>query len=373
MGSRTIYMKTKRYLYASCVLLLCLFASCIKDEPLYMEADIVDFKFADSIYVSTSVQGDSLVYIMVKGGTDVSNLAPFEVVISPNATIEPSIDSAQNFKRDVIYKVTSEDGLKVKSYTVRVTFPPSALKFDFEDWELTSTWRYPSYQDPNYPMWNSANTGAALLYGNKAGFLYPTRDTTDAYSGNKAALLETLKGSDKPILGMKAYILPGNLFTGVFGLSLKAIKFGSIINIEETGKPLEMTGYYKYTPGEIFTIEGQPIEGTRVDKCDIYAVLYQVTKGKEGESESLNGTDIKTDETRVVARAVVRDEDKAPTDVYKPFRAEFKYVKTIDPDKYGYKLAIILSSSEAGDVFEGALGSKLTIDEIEVKLDDYRK
>lgn len=366
-------MRTKLYLFASCALLLCIFGSCIKDEPLYMEADIVDFKFVDSIYISSSVQGDSLVYIMVRGDADVSNLIPAGVVISPSATIEPSIDSAQNFRRDVIYKVTSEDGLKVKNYTVRVVYPPSALKFDFEDWELTSTWKYPSYQDLNYPMWNSANMGAALLYGNKEGFLYPTRDTTDAYSGSKAALLETLKGSDKPILGMKAYILPGNLFTGTFGLSLKAIKFGSIINVEEMGKPLEMTGYYKYKPGEIFTIEGKPITGTRTDKCDIYAVLYQVSKGKDGEAESLNGLDIKTDESRVVARAVVTDEDKAPTDVYKAFRAEFKYVKSIDPDKYGYKLAIILSSSEAGDVFEGALGSKLTVDEIEVTLDDYRK
>lgn len=364
-------MRTKLYLLASCAFLLCIFGSCIKDEPLYMEADIVDFKFVDSIYISTSVQGDSLVYIMVRGDADVSDLIPTGVEISPNATIEPSIDSAQNFKRDVIYKVTSEDGLKVKNYTVRVVYPPSALSFDFEDWIEASNKKYPFYQDPNYPMWNSANGGAALA---RSGLkFYPTRDTTDAYSGNKAALLETLKGLDNPIFGIKAYILPGNLFTGNFGLGLKLMKFGSIINVEDMGKPIEMTGYYKYKPGEIFTIEAKPITGTRTDKCDIYAVLYQVSKGKEGESESLNGLDIKTDESRVVARAVVKDEDKTPTDVYKPFRAEFKYVKTIDPDKYAYKLAIILSSSEAGDVFEGALGSKLTIDQIEVKLDDYRK
>lgn len=366
-------MKTKPYLSALCALLLCIFSSCIKDEPPYMEADIVDFKFADSIYVSTSVQGDSLVYVIVKGSTDLTNLTPAGVIISPNATIEPSVDSAQNFKKDVMYKVTSEDGLKVKNYRVRVAYPPNALRFDFENWIEASNWKYPFYEDPKYPMWNSANGGAALLYGNKVGFLYPTRDTTDAYSGTKAVLLETLKGSDKPIFGMKAYILPGNLFTGKFGLGLKLVKFGSIINIEEMGKPIEMTGYYKYTPGDIFTIEGKQIEGNRVDKCDIYAVLYQVAKGEAGKSESLDGTNIKTDVEKVVARAIVSDKDKTPTTEYKAFKAEFEYVKPLNPDLYDYKLAIVFSSSEAGDIFEGALGSKLTIDEVEVKLDDHRK
>ena len=172
---------------------------------------------------------------------------------------------------------------------------------------------------------------------------------------------------------MKAYILPGNLFTGKFGLGLSLIKFGSVINIEETGKPIEMTGYYKYKPGEVFSVEGQPIEGNRTDKCDIYAVLYRVTKGTAGENEYLNATNIKSNDERIVARAIVSDEDKAPTDVYKPFKAEFKYLQAVTPDLHDYKLAIIFSSSEAGDLFEGAIGSKLTIDEVEVKLEDYRK
>ncbi|MFV0468391.1 MAG: PCMD domain-containing protein, partial [Dysgonomonas sp.] len=345
----------------------------IKDETLYMEADLIDFRFADSIYVSTSVQGDSLVYVVVKGNTDLTRLTPLSTTISPNATIEPSIDSAQNFKKDVVYKITSEDGSRVTNYKVRVIYPPSTLKFDFEDWVPTSAWKYPSYQDPNYPMWDLANMGAAFLYGSNKDYIYPTRDTTDAYSGNKAALLETLKGSDKIVFGMKAYILPGNLFTGKFGLGLSLIKFGSIINIEETGKPIEMSGYYKYKPGDVFSIDGKPIEGQRTDKCDIYAILYRVTKGKVGESESLNGTNIKSDDDRVIARAVVSDEDKTPTDIYKPFNAKFKYVKSVDPEMYDYKIAIIFSSSEDGDRFEGAIGSKLTIDEVEVKLDDYRK
>lgn len=69
--------------------------------------------------------------------------------------------------------------------------------------------------------------------------------------------------------------------------------------------------------------------------------------------------------------SVARISDQKETDEWTHFYIPFvaKPGKVIDKDKLakgGYQLSIVFSSSLKGDVFEGAEGSTLWIDEVEI-------
>ncbi|MFR8356777.1 MAG: PCMD domain-containing protein [Parabacteroides sp.] len=96
------------------------------------------------------------------------------------------------------------------------------------------------------------------------------------------------------------------------------------------------------------------------DECSIKGVLYEVSS----ESETLTGVDI-SGSKKIVAIAQLAD--GSAKSEYTPFSLEFKYLegKTYDATKL-YKLALICSSSAKGDTFNGAAGSTLFVDELEV-------
>lgn len=50
---------------------------------------------------------------------------------------------------------------------------------------------------------------------------------------------------------------------------------------------------------------------------------------------------------------------------FTPFELKLKYVKTYNPEAM-YKFAVIFSSSKYGALYQGAPGSVLTIDDVEV-------
>jgi len=332
--------------------------SCIKDEPLFREADIESFVIEDDGYVSTTITNTNI-QIVVKDGTDYTNLIPV-VKLSPGATISPAADVATDFSKEVTYTVVSEDGKYQKEYTVEVG-PPVSLKFNFEQWvEEGTAHKYPALRDRS---WSSANPGIMLA---KVGQVekYPTRSTTDAVGGKYAALLQTQAGGT--FWGNLIPIFSGSLFKGKFEINMaefvKSTKFGQI-HPKELGKPVKFTGYFKYTPGEKFiNKEGKEVPG-RKDKCAIYSVLYRVAKGEAGKDEYLDGTTIETSE-KIVAEA--RLENELQITEFKEFSLVYKYYEEIDYDRYDYKLAVVFASSKDGASYEGAPGSTLVIDESEV-------
>ena len=90
-------------------------------------------------------------------------------------------------------------------------------------------------------------------------------------------------------------IAAGNLFIGKFDTkpaltnTMAATRFG----LPFDKKPLRLTGYYKYAPGETYQDKaGKPVEG-KTDHGDIYAVLYR-NHDDNGEAFVLNGNDVKT-------------------------------------------------------------------------------
>lgn len=162
-------------------------------------------------------------------------------------------------------------------------------------------------------------------------------------------------------------ITAGSLFIGEFKLEsltepLTATKFGVVHAL----KPLKFSGWYKYTPGEVFYDKDyNPVSGV-VDECDIYAVLYEA-KDAAGNDITLDGISIKSPDAPIVMRANI--ESGAATD-WKHFDLAFKEVngKTYDASKQ-YKLAFVCTSSKKGDVYEGAPNSILMLDDLKIEFD----
>lgn len=86
----------------------------------------------------------------------------------------------------------------------------------------------------------------------------------------------------------------------------------------------------------------------------------------EGNEVVLFGDNVKTSQ-QVVAIADLGDVSQ--TDGWQPFEVQFLYREDIDEEtlnNIGYNLAIVFSSSNEGDKFEGAVGSTLLIDDVSI-------
>ena len=256
--------------------------------------------------------------------------------------------------------VVAENG-DVAVYTVKVEGRHNVLKYTFDEWETEYGSEYPM---PRAELASSLEGASMLAFmGITDKPLYKSAD--DKVAGEAAAKLVTMDTSEKASKLIPP-ITAGSVFTGSFDITpalkddrLSSTKFG----ISYDKKPLRFTGYYKYTPGEKF-IDGTDYKNIvtldQVDECSIQAVLYEAAT----DDFVLTGHDINKSETRVAVAALPDGTAKAE---WTAFDLEFEWLdgKSYDPAK-SYKLAIVCSSSKEGDLFKGAGGSTLMLDELEV-------
>lgn len=355
--------------------------SCIRKEVPNAEADITGCTLPGNVLVQDTIDVDvsydkSLnaypIYIQVKKGTDCSQLAPV-FTLTPGATIEPESGSTQDFSSPVRYTVTSEDGQWHRTYSISIEeekVQEIPTTFHFEDTRIENGY-YVFYEtSENQELtWASGNGGFRLAINNADASEYPTTVEEAGYSGKCAKLVTRTTGSLGAMVGMP--IAAGNLFIGKFNLSnalsnpLKATQLGTTFY----HKPLKIKGYYKYTPGDKFYANGSYTN--QVDKFDIYAIFYE-NKDENGESVMLDGTlpVLNYENSNLVALAQFND-----TQVYnswQSFEISFDYdrfQKTVDTDRLNageYNISIVISSSKDGATFEGAPGSTLWIDELNI-------
>lgn len=355
--------------------------SCIRKEAPNAEADITGCTLPRNVLVQDTIDVDvsydkSLnaypIYIQVKKGTDCSQLAPV-FTLTPGATIEPESGSTQDFSSPVRYTVTSEDGQWHRTYSISIEeekVQEIPTTFHFEDTRIENGY-YVFYEtSENQELtWASGNGGFRLAINNADASEYPTTVEEAGYSGKCAKLVTRTTGSLGAMVGMP--IAAGNLFIGKFNLSnalsnpLKATQLGTTFY----HKPLKIKGYYKYTPGDKFYANGSYTN--QVDKFDIYAIFYE-NKDENGESVMLDGTlpVLNYENSNLVALAQFND-----TQVYnswQSFEISFDYdrfQKTVDTDRLNageYNISIVISSSKDGATFEGAPGSTLWIDELNI-------
>jgi hypothetical protein len=345
-------------------------SGCIKPEAENMEADILEIKLPDSVLISPPVISNTTVRAFVKlDKMDISSFAP-EFVLTPGATISPQAGVPQDFSVPVTYTVQSQDGNWRKQYRISLLQNTVSGTFKFENWMLTPESNYYTPFEIEFEeqqnVWASGNSGFSLVAPEKKPEAYPTQRSAEAIEGQYAALLETKStGSLGAIVGMP--IAAGNLFLGSFdgSKSFTAPLEATVFGVPFNKKPLRFSGHYKYISGgpvkdkNLVTVTPQ-----RLDECDIYAVIFKTTP----EKPYLNGSNVLTDPS-VVAIASISDRSSTPGNGYRTFDVPFEYRTEIDPADlagYAYKVSVIFSSSKNGAVFEGAVGSKLLIDDVKV-------
>lgn len=296
---------------------------------------------------------------------DLSKLMP-TIEVSEKATVTPASGAVQDFSngKTVTYTVTAENGTKV-TYTASVY--GNVTSYDFENWSYDTSMYPEENQIYMANGWASCNNAVALIkyMGAWSGITYtgeyPIRPSDDAFTGEKAALLESVDTQGGNIFGQKVpKVTAASIFLGSFN-AMAAISdpmATTSFGIMYDKQPLKVTGYYKYTPGtEFYNANGELQEGV-TDKCAMSAVLYEVSS----EDETLEGSNIYTSD-KIVAKAVFTS-DKT-VDTYTPFELNLEYAKAYDSSKK-YKFAIIFSASADGASYNAAVGSKLLIDNVSV-------
>ncbi|WP_315578669.1 PCMD domain-containing protein [Hoylesella oralis] len=367
--------KISTYLFISSCLLL---SSCFKEEAPNAECDIeqvfvhvdrpesVFFNATDTLKNVPST--DSTIVFSVRHGADLTALAPMFRTTN-GATIVPQSGSVHDFSlSSVDYTVTSEDGMWHRTY--KVSFVPfvSSIDFGFENYELEPQGKkYYIWHNAlsNGDSWANGNAGFALSMGSAKPDEYPS---VPLEKGRTGAGLQLITRDTGPfgVLANKR-LAAGNFFLGSFDLRealrnpLKSTHFG----VPFDQHPLSFKGYYQYVPGPKFQdVNGNPV-ATKVDSAAIYAVFYR-NHDDTGAAVTLDGSNIKTSPLIV---AIAELHNIKTVETWTLFDVNFEYSAQIDKqllENKGYSLAIVFSSSKNGDHFEGAIGSKLLIDDIQV-------
>lgn len=362
--------------------------SCIKDEALNTEADIEhvtlpgdvlnrDAEFGDAVYEADGTPVYPIT-LYLKKGTDIARLAP-ELELTPGATVEPPSGTALNFRTPQYYTVTSEDGQWQRRYRIEVSSTSSIGTFyHFEDVRLGGNGKYHVFYETDDAgeerlAWASANPGYALTDANvKTPEQFPTYQWDEGKEGKCVKLVTLKTGSLGNLVNMP--LASGNLFLGTFKTdnaltnALTATQFG----LQYENVPTYLRGWYKYRSGDTFyeldktsKDKLKPIPG-RKDTFNIYAVFFENTE----DNRPLDGTNVLAeDNEQILMTAVISDAHETDewTEFYLPF--VLRPGKRIDPVKLaagGYNLTIVFASSLRGDYFEGAPGSTLLVDEVEL-------
>ena len=346
-------------------LLLAIFSSsCIREEAPNAEADILSCRLPGVVMTTSPIITNNSINIFVGPGTDISSLAP-EFTLTPGATIDPPSGTARDFHSPQQYTVTAADGFWKKKYTVSVIDTELATIYNFED--TLGGQKYDIFVEREGEKvvmeWASGNAGYAMTGVPKTADDYPTFQFANGKTGKCLSLVTRSTGFFGSIMGMP--IAAGNLFIGSFDVGnamsnpLKATKFG----LPFRHIPTYLAGYYKYKAGDQFTEGGKPVSGKR-DICDIYAIMYETSESVP----TLDGTNAFTSPNLV---SIARIDDAKETDEWTYFKLPFHMLsgKYIDKEKLTagkYNVAIVFTSSLEGDHFNGAIGSTLLIDEVEL-------
>lgn len=361
-----------RKLILATSLIVALLSACIKDEPLSREADIIEIIVEGDAFLDRSISEDNRIELILSDKADLTKITTI-LTLTPYATVTPESGTPidLSYGKKVVYTVTSQDGNYKKDYIVKVG--NIKMKYEFEEWETAGSGKFP-YPILTDPSWSNANSGVvmALVIGALKEFeRFPTKDTTLCVNGQYAASLQTIKGGK--IIGKNYSIFAGNLLRGDFSANmanpLKSLKLGRN-HPREVGKPTHFKGFYKYTPGPVMIgANGNPIPG-RTDEMSMYAALFRVTKGAAPDKEFLDGESILISEN-VVARAEWRPDAKGlieneAINGFVEFSIPFTYTGPLDYDLYDYRLTIVCSSSKDGNLYEGAVGSTLIVDDLEI-------
>lgn len=297
-----------------CLLLGITLVSCIRDEALNAEADILTCTVPGDILKRDPIIENNKVVLMVTADADLTHQAP-EFTLTPGATISPASGTERDFTTPQFYTVTSEDGNWKKEYQVTYIIAGISSEYHFENVKdyksslLKYVYNifYENDSEGKWVMdWASGNTGFALTgAGTEDPASFPTSSYAEGKMG-KCVKLETKSTGDfGSKLGMP--IAAGNLFMGTFSVGnaltdpLKATMFG--VPFEHI--PTYLKGYYKYKAGEVYKDENGNIVKDKKDTWDIYAIFYETDE----KTKTLDATN-RFDHPNLISIARIDEKDR---------------------------------------------------------------
>lgn len=368
-----------KYFFLLTLLIGLFFSSCVKDEALNAEADIETARISPEFLLTAPIVTNNKITFRVSKSLDLTQVAP-NFTLTQGATIVPANGTVRDFSQGPLtYRVTSESQNWSKIYTVEFINAEISTIYHFDTFrEEVGGFYGADYYHIIYEMgkdkegketklfdWASGNPGYVLTDGNpdnpKKPSDFPTSVTEEGFIGHGIKLTTLSTAPLGPIMGSP--LAAGNLFLGEFDLSiavskpLKGTKFGYDFNYE----PTVFRGFFKYTRGKELQINNKEKNKLKEDRWDAYAILF------EGDANDFLYGDHDFIDEKIISIARVPEELKIETNTWTLFEVPFTYVegKQYDSTKK-YKLAIVFSSSEEGSLFNGAIGSTLYIDEVEI-------
>ncbi len=350
-----------------------LFNSCIKEEAPNKEADILSMSIDKKLLKRSPIISNNEIVCYVKPGVNLTSLAP-TFIITAGANITPQSGTVRDFTTPQVYTVLSEDGEWSKDYTVSFISSDISQIYHFDNNELKEGKYQELYEvDTNgnkNMIWASGNAGFTIVAGDALPSEYPTSMANEGFINHSAKLVTCGTGFLGETFGTP--MAAGNLFMGEFKLDISNTLKSTCFGMPLTNIPLILKGYYKYQSGELYKRytdeEGNAILGGEVvdrkDSCAIYAVFYETDEN----TPYLDGTNILTHQNII---SIAQLENQNETSDWTFFEITFvnKAGKNVDQQKLidgKYSLAIVFSSSKDGHLYNGALGSTLFIDEVEL-------
>lgn len=215
----------------------------------------------------------------------------------------------------------------------------------FEDWYNDGNGLPKPAKDVNSVFWDCGNTNAPIV-GNQ---IMTTQDENDKVKGKSSVKMETKKA---PIVSI---IAAGNIFTGSF----KMEGMGGILTLgrEFSSRPAKLTGFYKYKPVKLGD-KNSHYTGD-MDLCSFYVALTdeQITVNTN------TGVYFNPEDEKIIAYGSISEEEAKGADDWTEFTVNLEYRDLKRIPKY---IIVVASSSKYGDYMEGAEGSIMYLDDLEL-------
>jgi len=343
-------MKLLHSLYIFCLAVI--ISSCV-DETHFGKSErnfITTFSVPGQI--GQSIFEDSKIYVAVDSDYDLSMVYP-TVTISNFANISPNPSQGINFSSPVEFSVSSESGL-VKTYKVWLykTTPEIQLpNSDFQDWYSTksSNKQYMQIGKSSVDtIWATSNAGAVSIASANVMPLVQGLDTLAELNTINTGKLAQLIGQG---------IAAGSLFTGTFKLNLANPVASARMGTPFVGRPKSFSVQYSYTPGAVM-MNGKGVTLSSKDSMDIYLLLEDrsVKPIKRIATAWYRSGNTQTETIELKLDLVYGPVPNPPYYELPKVGAEWG-----TGNEKPTHLTVVFSSSARGDLFEGAPGSKLTI------------
>ncbi len=123
------------------------------------DTDIWAFSFPEQIFPEIIDHVQGTISIEIPFGTDISTLAPNNIVLSSGAGISPVAGEPQDFSSSVVYTVTAQDGINTRDWTVTVTVVPLNTSTDITSFNVPELVAPAIINNEFYFVWGRVSYG----------------------------------------------------------------------------------------------------------------------------------------------------------------------------------------------------------------------